>query len=245
MANIPLKFVPPAEDNIVALRIYESAQPDQNFIQIERVTTIGTFPNYIDEYTSTFGASLNDYFAIQWEDSDGNVSPLSASIKGGTRTLIGEIVERVKRRDEFKVFDEVVIAQEAEAIVNYVYKVDPYSILLDSVPYYKLSALVDLTMVSILSTNLMSHVSSSSTDYTAGMISERQNTSAATTAFNNLALIEKRALRRLGIGGSIIGKLEPSNDQIVITGQKSVLNMSRLLRVTAIITEEMVEQDVA
>src|SRR5437588_11315146 len=126
MASIPLTFIPPTEPDITTLHIWESDAPDGDFYEIDS-TPVGTYPDYIDRYVTTRANSVLDWFAIQWEDSEGALSALSAPIKGGTTTLIGEIIERVKLRAPN--LNETIIVQEAEATVSYVFRVDdPYTV---------------------------------------------------------------------------------------------------------------------
>jgi hypothetical protein len=161
---------------------------------------------------------------------------LSAPIKGDTTTLVGELVKRVMLRDAS--LDENLVLQEAEATVSWIYRVDdPYSIDINTVSPLWLNELANLSLVSVMYLNLTQ--SSYYQSYTAGLISETSavNTQNATKSIENM---EKRALRRLGIGGSILAAIDMRPAVISITGVKTAFDSSRILEARAIITEELV-----
>lgn len=126
MPSIPLQFIPPDVEDLVALNIYESANALGPFIKIETVNDIGVYPTYIDNYTTDLATSEDDWFAVDWTDAKGAVTPKSAPIKGGTTTLVDQIVSRVRQRDSS--VSVQVVAQEAEGAIEKYLGVDPYTV---------------------------------------------------------------------------------------------------------------------
>src|SRR4051794_19821453 len=98
MASITLKFIPPEAPDIVALRIYESPVVDGPWTQIERTTSVGTYPAYITSYTTALAVSVSDFFAIAWEDVAGAVGSMSEGMQGGTSSLLSEVVDQALER---------------------------------------------------------------------------------------------------------------------------------------------------
>ena len=121
---IPLEFIPPDQEGIVALRILEAADPTGQFAEIERVTNIGVFPDYIDRYTTELANDAADWFSIQWEDAEGALSAQSPPVKGGTRTLVQEVVDRIMQRDSSIPIG--LAAQEGEGAVEWYFNDNPY-----------------------------------------------------------------------------------------------------------------------
>jgi hypothetical protein len=116
MAAVRLDFVPPADPDLVELRIYEAAAKEGPYTLIESVTAIGEFPGYISTYTTALASSEDDWFAVDWYDAKGGNYGISEGIKGGVQTLLGEIVQRVMIRDP--TINENVIYDEAEAVLE-------------------------------------------------------------------------------------------------------------------------------
>lgn len=240
MAVVPLTFIPPTEHDIVALHIYESNNSTDGFVEIER-TASGTYPDYINNYTTTLANFADDWFAIAWENAEGAISPLSAPIQGGTTTLIGEIVNRVLLRvpDE----DENIIVQEAEATVSFIYKVDdPYSIDINSVSKLWLTELVNLTLVASQYISVITQASAGQ-EYTAGMVSQGSTKGDADAILTALERLEKRSLKRLGIGGSLIASIAKDACVYNFTKLKTTFDSSRVLSARAVITESMIVRD--
>lgn len=123
--DVTLRLIPPDEQNLVALRVYESSNGTL-YSQIDRTEEIGTYPNYITIFTTPNATSRTDYFTVAWEDSTGAVGPMSSGVKGGTQSLISDVVRRVMERDLS--LDQRVVLQEAEAAIqDYLGSdVDPY-----------------------------------------------------------------------------------------------------------------------
>lgn len=174
MVSVPLNFLPPQDENIVALRIHEAPTVGGPFLQIERTLAVGAYPDYIDHYTTDQATSVTDWFAIQWEDSKGALSALSVPVQGGTETLVHKITERVLLRDG--TVNETVASQEAEAVIEDYFQADPYSIDPTTVSYTVLSGLVLLTLAR--SYLMVLYASSSGKKFTAGLISLDTTTAA-------------------------------------------------------------------
>lgn len=193
MASAPLSFLPPTDEDIVALRIHEAPTVDGPFVQIERTTAVGTYPNYIDHYTTALAASASNWFSIQWEDSKGALSDLSVAVKGGTETLVHRVTSRVLLRDG--TLNEVVVSQEAEAVIQDYFGLDPYSIDPTTVSYSILSGLVMLTMAR--SYLMVLYASGSGMKFTAGLIS-LDTTSAAKRSLDDIQKYINAANTALG-----------------------------------------------
>lgn len=246
--SVPLDFLPPEEPDFTKLHIYESDNPETGFAEIEVVTDIGQYPDYITRWVTDKANHTNDWFSIQWEDAKGSLTEMSAAVQGGTRTLVGEIVERVQQRDAEGRIDPNVIAQNAEAVIQFIYKVDPYTLMEEDVDYTERNALADLTMVAVKFEEIIDR----STDpygYTAGMVSE--SSLDMKNAIDALTKMESRALKRLGIGGSLIGHIQdpfsltPGTSIFTLAGLKTTFDSSRLLSVSAILTEVIKQEDLA
>jgi hypothetical protein len=182
MPSVPLNFLPPADPGAKALIIYEAAEAEGPFTQIERNDQIGTYPNYITRYTTEEAANVDDWFTIQWEYEAGTLSEMSQAVKGGTTTLVGEITERVLLRDSS--LDENVVAQEAEAVAN---DVAPAAVLAEDVSVKVMSGMVMLTLARVALIGLLRSSSVSGLDFTAGIVSIKNS---AATGKNNLETIE-------------------------------------------------------
>jgi hypothetical protein len=239
---MPLVVIPPTEPGIVTLHIFESPTgADGSFVEIDQLDA-GTYPDYNTEYVTQKAISDTDWFAIAWSTSSGIISPLSEPIKGGTSTLVGDIVERVLLRSPD--LDENIVLQEAEATVSYIYKVDdPYSVDETTVNPLWMTSLAELALIAALYVTTV-NLGATAQDYSAGLISERQSVDTRTT-LDNLTRMEKRLLRRLGIGGSLIASICDSPYIIPITGVKTVFDSSRVLSTRATLTDEVVVRDLA
>lgn len=208
MEKVLLDFLPPTENNIAALHIWEGTAPDAVFTEIERTTAVGTYPSYITRYTTAKAASKTDWFAIQWEDSNGLLSEISSPIQGGTTTLVQTLVDRVALRDPS--LNENVVAQEAEAAISSFFGVlDPYGIDPTSVSPATLSG---LTLLVLARTYLFTSVSATTSNvqkFTAGLVSIDAGSSSSSSGggLKNLQEIMDLANRMLGRNYSIIGVL--------------------------------------
>lgn len=239
MASVYLRFIPPDRDDLVKLHIFEAPDLTSALQEIEIVENIGVYPDYINEYTTTNAVNTTDYFAIQWEDDKGAFTDMSSRIQGGTSTLIGILTERVMLRDPD--LDENIVLQETEAVVSYILRVsDPYSVDPTTLSSLWINSLADLALIATLYLTA-TQTTARGQDYTAGMISER--TTADSNALNNLERLEKRIMRRLGIGGSIIAAICDDFYVTYVTGVKTAFDSSRILETRGVLTDRIVERD--
>jgi hypothetical protein len=209
MVAVKLDFLPPLDDDIVALKIYESSTPDGVFNEIERATEVGTYPVYITEYTTDQAVSKSDWFAIAWENSVGALGDLSHPIQGGTTTVVGEIVSRALLRDP--TLNENVLAQEAEGVVYAYYGKDAYSPEIKPTPneYSGLTLLTMARAIIFTSAASMSDSGSGATaSWVAGLVSMKYDT-GSTSSRTKLTVEDLLALaaRLLGIPRARIGHL--------------------------------------
>lgn len=174
MAEVRLDFVKPEIPDLAHLHIYESASVTGPFNPIEQVDAIGTYPNYITYYTTQNAGAVNHFFTIEWEDSKGALFGMSAPVQGNVRTLIGEIVQRVLLRDS--TLNEQIVTQEALAVIEQYFNADPLSINLASVSYQVQSGLTLMTMVRAYI--FASSISSDTSDYVAGLVSQKQSSTS-------------------------------------------------------------------
>jgi hypothetical protein len=119
MASVRLDFTPPTAPGITALHIEEASAKEGVFAEIEEVTAVGTYPNYISYYTTDNAVAANGWFRIRWEDADGIFTAYSSPLQGGTKTLVQEIVDRVMLR--MPNANEIIVTQEAQAAVSLVF----------------------------------------------------------------------------------------------------------------------------
>lgn len=202
MASVAFRLVPPDVEDLVLLRIYEGATADGQFNQIEDVNEIGTYPDYIDNYTTNAAADATDWFAVQWIDSKGAVTPLSAPVKGGTTTLVDEITRRVLERDGS--LDLRVVTQEAEAAIEQYLGVDPYTTYDQaSFTYRTLTGLTYATLARAQITNL---VVSTGEGYTAGLVSQKSDSGGASR--DNIEWLIAEANKLLGLSLSFVMLLQ-------------------------------------
>ena len=200
-AKIRLKFVPPYEEDLVSLLVYEGVASDGPWTLIDTVTEIGTYPTYINDYTTVNAQSSTDWFAIDWEDSKGARLGLSQAIQGGTENLVGEIVERIQLRDPN--VDERVAQQEAEAAIQQYYGVDPYTVDASEANYVIKRGLTMLSLARILLVNVSSTVGVTS-GYVAGLVSQTANNASIQNVTANAKDLLDQAMKDLGLSYSTI-----------------------------------------
>ncbi len=220
--NVRLRFVAPYEKNLVKLMIYEGATNTGPWTQIDETTEIGSFPAYIDEFTTSLADAIDDWFSIDWEDDKGATLGLSQPIQGGTTSLVGEIVERILVRDP--TISELVALQEVEAVVESYFGVDPYTLFPDDANYRIKRG---LTLLALAKSWIFKLASGTTLSYTAGLISQTSGTSQSQQSQNIEDLI-KEAEKDLGLSFSIICQMM----DIEIAGGQAVLaelDQSRLL----------------
>lgn len=200
MFSITLRFSTPTVDDIVKLHVYEAPSVDGVFTEIEVTADVGTYPNYIDRFTTVQAVSQTDWFAIAWEDAAGNISDLSIPVQAGTETLVGEIVDQVRFRQPS--IQENVISLEALAAIEAVYPTeDPAVKLKDDVNYRTLSGLVLLTQARALMIS-----QSSASQWTAGIVSMKSD-SGTTVSLDRIDRMLNQAASLLGLSYSVILQL--------------------------------------
>lgn len=166
MASIAIDFIPPDDPNIVTMHIEEAMDKEGPWTGIETVP-IGEYPNYITRYTTALASSPSSWIRIRFQDDGGAFSPWSVPVQGGTRTLVGEIVDRVLLRSA--TVNENVAAQVAEAVIERVLNIDPYSTDTESVTYSQKEGITLLTLAYSIQAESASGESQS---YVAGLVSE-------------------------------------------------------------------------
>lgn len=202
MASVPLRFLAPQDDDIAALRIYESPTEAGAFTMIERTTAIGTFPNYINEYITTFASNVSDWFAIAWEDTAGVIGDMSIPIQGSTQTLVFMIVDRVKLRDSS--LDERIVAQEAEAAISSYFNVlNPFDVDPATVSPRVMSGLTMLTLARAMLTRLFTSTTTAN-KWAAGILSMDTSATKTTTQADTIQKLIDIANRELGLNYSVI-----------------------------------------
>lgn len=223
MVKVFLDFVPLDHPDLTKLHILEASAPGGPFSEIEVVTPVGDYPNYITNYTTANATNIADWFAIQWEDNKGWVSEMSQPVQGGTTTLVGEIVSRIMLRDSG--VKENIALQSAQSIIEFFFKADPYSIDPTAVGY---NIKDGLTLLALARSYLWQVAASSNTKkYTAGLVS--QEFGDTQQGFNSIDLLITEANRILGLAVSRIMLME----EIEIAGGSAVFgaDLSRLLLV--------------
>lgn len=235
MAAVRIDFVQPSDPGLAALRIWEAPAKDDTYVQIERTTAIGTYPNYISTYTTQNASSATGWFRIQWEDTGGALSELSEPRQGGADNLVSEIVSRMLLRDPN--IEEAIAVQEAEAVIQWYYGgQDPYSIDPDTVSYNTMSGLTLMAMARCYMFTFASTTSTSMTDvsdYTAGLVSQRSgSTSGSATSTSPLGAIDallEQANVWLGTGVSLVMLME----EVAVAGglarEVAEIDQSRLM----------------
>jgi hypothetical protein len=201
--SVPLQFSPPTDENIVTLRVYESALAEGPFLLIDTTNEVGTYPDYIDNYTTEMANSAIYWFAIQWVDESGAESPLSAPIQGNANTLVAEVVQRVRDRDPY--LNTRVVIQEAEAAIQGYFGgvQDPYDPTLTAT-YQVLNGLAYLTMARA---HLFIAATSGDVDSaTIGLVSFRSSSGASSLA--DIERLIAMANEMLNISTSVILLLE-------------------------------------
>jgi hypothetical protein len=225
MASVPLDFLPPTASDIVALLIYEGPAVEGPFQQIERVTAVGTYPNYITRYTTDAAANASNWFAIAWENADGLITPLSASLQGGSTTLVQTLIDRVLLRDPS--LNEVIVAQEAEAAISEFFMVDdPYTVDPKVAPRI-LSGLTYFTMARAYVAKASTTAATAGGKWVAGLVSlDTSSSSKTTNVWDNIEALLRIANRELGRSYSVILLLE----EIEVAGRYKQLVAADLSR---------------
>lgn len=219
MATVRLDFVPPVDPDIVSLKIYESATKGGVFNEIEEVTVIGQYPNYLSTYTTTQATQIDYWFAIDWFDNKGGHLGLSDPIQGNADLLLAEIVNRVMVRDI--TINENIIYDEAQAVLEMFLPVgtDIEDAPLSMATYQERSGLTMLTMARCY----IFAISEGEEEYTVGLVSQKLKNSRSLDLINNLL---KKAEADLGISYSAI--LQMAEVPVGLNADATV-DLSRLL----------------
>jgi len=201
VASVRLDFIPPSLEGVTRLHIEEAPGQDGPFAQIELVTPVGTYPNYISYYTTQLATDVNYWFRIAWETADGVWTPYSQALQGGTRTLVQEIVDRVMLRNPS--LNEIIVTQEAQAVIAGVYNTDdPNSISVEDSNPVEIRGMTNMTLArSLIATSLASGGTASG--FTAGLVSIKSGSTSADPTKAIEALI-KAAQEDLGGGTSLV-----------------------------------------
>lgn len=218
MAKVRLDFVPPGDPDIAKLHIYESVAEVGPYNEIEVVTAVGTFPSYITRYTTELATAVDRWFSIAWETTAGVIGEPSAGLQGGTRTLVHEIMTRVLQRDA--TLNEAIVVQETEFLVATLLGLDdPYDALSGSVSFRQMEG---LTLMALARTSIQTFLTNASAgeSYTAGLVSQKSDSSIKKSLDDLIDYLTKEANRLLGITNSyifVLPDIDPSGMDSVST----------------------------
>jgi hypothetical protein len=220
MATVRLNFVPPPDLDIIELRIYEASAKIGPFSQIEIVTAIGEYPDYISTYTTVNATAVNHWFAIDWYDNKGGNLGMSDPIQGNAQYLISEIVSRVMVRDPS--INENIIYDEAEAVLEAYLPdgTDIHSAMYDDVNAQERSGLTLLVQARCY----LFDISEGEEEYTVGLVSQRKKNSRSLDFIKQLLTL---ASAQLGLSASRV--LQMAEVEIVGVVQGAEVDQTRLL----------------
>ncbi len=175
--SVRLDFMPSTLPDVASLHIEEAPDQAGPFTEIEMVTTVGSYPNYISYYTTQNATSLSDWFRIRWQTVDGVFTPYSGVLQGGSKTVVQEVVDRVLIRNPS--MNEIIVTQEAQAVIsNYFNVADPDSILVQSATPVEIRGMTNMTLArSLVATYLAAGGTVSG--YTAGLVSLKSGATGA------------------------------------------------------------------
>jgi hypothetical protein len=226
MSSVRLDFIPPQEQGIVKLEIWEAPVKDGTYTKIEDVTDVGSYPNYLTYYTTDNATAPNNWFRIRWEDAGGALSEFSEPVQGGTTSLVKTLVDRTLLRNPM--LDERVVAQTAEFIIQVVMDTDnPYDPDLKPTP----AQLEGMTFF-CLGYSMMSSTASSSSageSYTAGLISQKSETGTKASAGQPWDVFLDQAGILLGFSKSFIMQMKTDAQPGLTMGEITSYDQSRLL----------------
>jgi hypothetical protein len=219
MASVRLDFVPPSIPDVKTLLIEEAVDSSGPFSEIEQITAVGIYPDYISYYTTQLANSTTDWFRIRWETSDGVFTEYSQPWQGGTTLLVNEIVNRVLLRNP--ALNEIVVTQEAAAVVSEVFNTqDPWSMVLTDATYVQLRGCVNLTLArSLVATYLASGGTVSK--FTAGLVSLQSGATTADPTKAIKALIDA-ANADLGLSYSVVLLMSDVESSLACGGNGSL-----------------------
>lgn len=197
--SVHLDFVPPNDlEDLTTLHIYEGPTADGPFAEIEAVTAIGSYPNYISAYTTNLATSASDYFTVAWEDSKGALTEQEVPQQGTAMGVAYEITRRVLLRDSS--VNEQVAFEEAEAVVEEIYgTVNPDP---STVTRKKMSGMTLLTLARVQLSELARSGSISS--WSAGLVSMKSGD--FTQGIKSVRELILEASRLLGMNTSVIAQ---------------------------------------
>ena len=223
MATVRLDFIPPMAPDFIELHIYESPTKDGIFSEIEVVTAIGEYPNYISTYTTTAATSIENWFAIDWYDNKGGHLGQSDPIQGNKQLLLGEIVGRALTRDPS--INENVVYDEAQAVLEGFLPAgtDIEDAPIEMANYRERSGLTLLTMARCY----IFEISEGEMEYTVGLVSQKVKNSRSMDLIEELL---RRAEAELGISYSVILQMTDAEGICNRAGLESgTVDMTRLL----------------
>lgn len=204
MASVRIDFEQPTDEGLVALRIFEAPAANGPFTQIQRVTVIGAYPEYISYFTTAAAVNPNAWFTIQWEDAGGALSAMSNPFQGGTTSLIGDLVERVRQRDPS--IKEVIARQEVEALLEAYFNKDPYTVTLDGNPR-KYRILNGVTLMALARSYISTFSTGGEYDkWTAGLVSVQSGKNAS-ISFRDVARLFQEGIGLMGYNRATVARM--------------------------------------
>jgi hypothetical protein len=222
MASVYLRFVAPDVDDLIRMNIYEGTDPAGSFHLIETVTNIGTYPDYIDNYTTDVADSNTDYFAIEFIDNKEASTGLSAPVKGDLNLAVAEIQQRVLERDA-SINDRIAL-QETESALAYSFPgYDPYDPNL-VLTYVEKRGVTNLTLAMCYLTEMARIIGGS---WVAGIVSLKVSDQAIKARADSIQRLIAQANKDLGLNFSMIAYLEDL--EIAGGAQSAVVDQTRLL----------------
>lgn len=196
-----IKFVPPDDDNIETAKIYTS--PDKTgpwtISHVIETDEIGVYPDYIDKYTIISEPGL--WVTVSFVTGTGVESPKANPLLLGTDTVIGELIDRILRRDS--TLNENVVKEVAEATLEKFFNKDPYEVMPAQLTYKRYYGLTMLALASIY--RIRENTSTQPTSWTAGLVS--LNTAKGGSPGADIEALEKEAAKWLGLSGSRIAQM--------------------------------------
>lgn len=202
MATVILDFTPPTTDDVTTLHVQEAPTADGIFTNLASHPA-GVYPDYISRITITDAVNAADWFRIAWENSSGGMTPYSEPIPGGTTTYLSKLIDRVMLR--MPLADENVIAQESEAVIEEILRVDPYTSASADVKYKTWNGMTILVMARMQLSDYAAQVSTSE-GFTAGLVSMKSGTSA-TLNLKGIRDLMEEAGRLLGFSTARVAQM--------------------------------------
>lgn len=206
--SIEIRVTPPDAPDVKYLVVYESANPTGPFVEVWNtdVSALDPIPDSFDVPISSV-ALATDWFAVQWQDSDGSwITPLSPPVKAGAFSFVELVIDRVLQRDRTLGTD--VVRQEVEVAIERYFNKNPYSVTLADIPdgsqYSVISGLVYLSMAR--SYLVLSVGSKDVQSATLGLVSFRTESGTERKVDVELLLAQANAL--LGISTSLVLQIE-------------------------------------